>query len=94
MVGTIFHIRATFSIGDSNEQIKICSSFFNHLTTLTYSVIYGFFGSLGTKIKNEDVQTIDNKISLYPKPIIVKLKKSTNNLPKNKIQKVNKKPQN
>ena len=57
----------TFSIGDSYRQIKICPSFLNHITTLSSSVIYGFFGSLGKPIAKIKI-TGASKINTFSKP--------------------------
>ncbi len=75
-------------------MITIWFQEFSHLTTFSSSTIYGFFGSFGIRIKIKEVHTIIVKTNLYPKPILVKSKASANNLPKNIIQKNNKKAKN
>ena len=70
-------------------MITIWFQEFSHLTKPSSSVIYGFFGSFGTKIINKEVHTIIVKTNLYPKPMLVKSKDSANNLPPNRTQAVN-----
>ena len=66
--------------GGYYRKIKICSSFFNHLTTLSSSVIYGFFGSKGKPIKKQDVQIKNIKVSLNPIPRVEVVKFNSSNI--------------